>query len=52
MKQFSFIFSEKEIQTILNSLGNMPYLQVFELIGKIQEEGAKQDQPEEAKEKK
>lgn len=44
MKGFTFTFTEKEVQTVLNSLGNMPYLQVFELIDKIQAEGAKQQE--------
>ena len=40
-----FDFSITEINLILQSLGNMPYVQVFELVQKIREQVQPQIQP-------
>ena len=37
-----FEFSEQEATVILNALGQMPYIEVFQLIAKLQEQAKKQ----------
>lgn len=44
MENIKLELSVEEINIILNSLANRPYVEVAELIGKIQSEGNKQIQ--------
>lgn len=44
-------FELDEVNVILNSLGNMPYAQVFKVIQKLQEQAAPQVQAAQQQEK-
>jgi len=45
-KTYSFTFTEQEANVILNALAQRPYIEVAELIGKIQQQAATSDEPE------
>ena len=42
MKDITINFSVDEINIVLNALSNRPYMEVYQLIEKIQSEGNKQ----------
>lgn len=45
--EFTFKLTDKEAQTIMNSLAKEPYHLVFELINKFQTQASEQMKPEE-----
>lgn len=47
MKDFVFTVTEQEANTLLNALGNMPYLQVAALIAKLQQQAQAAQQTQE-----
>ena len=42
MKELKFLLNVNEANTVLRALGNLPYLQVYELMQKIQEQAQAQ----------
>lgn len=42
MKEIQLQFTTEEVNTLLEGLGNLPFVRVFQLIGKIQEQAARQ----------
>lgn len=42
MKEITLKINVRELQTLLQALGNLPYIQVQELIGKVQQQAVPQ----------
>lgn len=42
MKKLTVALSVQELQTVLQALGNLPYIQVHELIGTLQQQATPQ----------
>lgn len=41
-KEFTFVLSEQEANQVLTALGNLPYIQSFQLINKLQAQATSQ----------